>query len=965
MRTVVILLLIATSCLGNTINSASVNLSDVQAAVSSANPGDIVQVPAGSATWSGGLTIGKSITLQGTASAAPSSPVQGPGVSSTFITRGSGFSSRSNYLITISPSSDVPVRITGFHFDNGAGSSVPANNLCTVFIVGNDTSPIKQVRIDNCTFNTGSQVVWWNGGAYGVTDHCLFQNCWIGVIIYGGSSDLGDKAFARNDYAAGSANFPFTEDCIFIWNLAGYPGSPWVTYHWGGGRSVLRHCTIDSTGASIGSTGPVDCHGNQNYWHIPGESNQRGTIRFEFYNNIVKMGKGAYQVMDARGGSMIVHDNTFTTTDGDKPNIIDFRDEEDDAGNTPGIPLRSPVQWPCEDQITASFIWNNTMNGSPGKIGIGTFGDSNTTSGDPFYIKVNRDYWLSPPNGSTTTVYPLPPNGPTIALYPSPYANLQLTSYTPYAYPHPLTGASPTPTPSPSPSPTPTVTPTPVPTPTATPVPTPSPTATPTPSSTPSPTPTSTPSPTVTPTPSATPSAGTYTTAFPLTENPISEGGIWLTGKTTGLDWSDVSTTPGDARGQQTPDGPTYNDSTAILTGSWNPTQTASAVVIASTDPAAGTQEVELRLRSNISAHSCTGYEIYYSVIPSNPYLYITKWLGPVDSFSIVTGTTGSSVAVKTGDVVLATASGNTITGYINGVQKIQLTDSSFPTGNPGIGFYISGAGGAPSSQSQYGFSSFTATGAIVAPTPTPTPTPVPTPTATPTVTPTPTATPSPTATATPSPTISPTATPSATPTPSVTPRGMGIVQHNHRTAGYGSSISAVYGPETAGDTNIIQVIHPSAQSVKTVAGTNGNKYVLAKSVNVSSYTIEVWYAIGVNAGTETATISFTGSTSNPGICFLEASGISALDTTTGQAINSGIGMSSGFVTTSFGPELLFGGFLTGNSFQAPGIGWIHLDTDSQGDGDEYQIVASAGEYAATATQSSGSFSAAILAGFR
>ena len=76
--------------------------------------------------------------------------------------------------------------------------------------------------------------------------------------------------------------------------------------------------------------------------------------------------------------------------------------------------------------------------------------------------------------------------------------------------------------------------------------------------------------------------AGSYSTNFPLTENPISENGRWINGKAVGLDWSDVSTTGGFARGQQTPDGggsKNFNDATALLAGSWGPDQTAQAVV--------------------------------------------------------------------------------------------------------------------------------------------------------------------------------------------------------------------------------------------------------------------------------------------------------------------------------------------------------------------------------------------------
>jgi len=45
--------------------------------------------------------------------------------------------------------------------------------------------------------------------------------------------------------------------------------------------------------------------------------------------------------------------------------------------------------------------------------------------------------------------------------------------------------------------------------------------------------------------------ASTYTTNFPLTEDPISEGGKWINGKKDGVDWANVRTTPGFAFGTE------------------------------------------------------------------------------------------------------------------------------------------------------------------------------------------------------------------------------------------------------------------------------------------------------------------------------------------------------------------------------------------------------------------------------
>ena len=158
-----------------------------------------------------------------------------------------------------------------------------------------------------------------------------------------------------------------------------------------------------------------------------------------------------------------------------------------------------------------------------------------------------------------------------------------------------------------------------------------------------------------------------YSTAFPLTENPISEGGNWINGQTDGLDWHDMSTTPGLAIGHQS--GTSYTDGTALLTGSWGPNQTVEAVVHAVNPKDSCYQEVELRLRSTLTPHSCTGYEISFKATKtSGAYLIIVRWNGPLGDFTYLVNTTGAQYGVTEGDVVKATIVGNVITAYLNGV---------------------------------------------------------------------------------------------------------------------------------------------------------------------------------------------------------------------------------------------------------------------------------------------------------
>jgi chitodextrinase len=191
----------------------------------------------------------------------------------------------------------------------------------------------------------------------------------------------------------------------------------------------------------------------------------------------------------------------------------------------------------------------------------------------------------------------------------------------------------------------------------------------------------------------------TYTTDFANTENPISESGNWINGGTDGLDWADIRTTPGFAYSASSLPS-TFGDPTAVLAGTWGPTQTVSAVVKISTAPSDGLAEVELRLRSSISAHRCTGYEFLYSLFGS--YWQIVRWNGPLADFTYI-GSSGSGRALVTGDVLTATVTNSTFYFYLNGSLLGTAMDSTFTSGSPGIGFYPN------SSTLDWGFSSFTA----------------------------------------------------------------------------------------------------------------------------------------------------------------------------------------------------------------------------------------------------------------
>jgi hypothetical protein len=248
----------------------------------------------------------------------------------------------------------------------------------------------------------------------------------------------------------------------------------------------------------------------------------------------------------------------------------------------------------------------------------------------------------------------------------------------------------------------------------------------------------------------------TYFTSFPSTENPISEGGNWINGGTTGLDWTDARTTTNKTFGTESGIGADkFDDSIAALSGTWGNDQAAQATVFVSSQ-SPFSAEAELLLRRTITPHFSGGYEFNCSVAPSNPYMFIIRWPGPLgrtlDSFTTVAGRLG--IGCVNGDVIGATAIGSTLTMYKNGVPIISGTDTAYSDGSPGVGFFVNN----PGTVANFGFTNFAANdnGTLPVLNPTATPKTAPTASATPTTAAVPSATPAPTPVAEPSPTPAP-----------------------------------------------------------------------------------------------------------------------------------------------------------------------------------------------------------------
>jgi hypothetical protein len=206
-----------------------------------------------------------------------------------------------------------------------------------------------------------------------------------------------------------------------------------------------------------------------------------------------------------------------------------------------------------------------------------------------------------------------------------------------------------------------------------------------------------------------------YSTSFPATENPISEGGVWTNGDVVGLDWTDVQTSGGLAHRTQIPGTPPpFDDSIACLSGF--PANHYAMAVLSNSAPS-GELEVELLLRWAISANVARGYEI---TIIDNGNMYLVDWGGAVNNFAIIDGPITTNVSTADGAIWYAQVVGNTVTVKCNGTTVLTrdveawATANSrtyWSTGNPGLGFYTDNSLGAPSAGTTYAWSSFEAGG--------------------------------------------------------------------------------------------------------------------------------------------------------------------------------------------------------------------------------------------------------------
>lgn len=427
--------------------AASCSFLDVLSAYNAATAGDSVEVPAGSCIWSSELSITKPVILRGA----------GPDLTLVTNSMPSGSS-----LINIAPSSNAfLIRITAFGFQLGPLKS----GRRAITIKGKPSTSFipTNLRIDHNAITGGGGdpgAITTIGRVFGLIDHNTFTNCYSAVFGWGIGYDnqAWIDAYNAGGIFAGTANAMFVEDNSFILNNdAGshITTDAQVYLQEGGSSYVVRYNTFDASAVTNPNIIELmyNHHGNQDYClNYPGTC-FRGMPIFESYNNTGICSSSSCEFMSIRGGAVLIHDETFSSS-GNALAILKVSEEEC-WQSAFFSPLRTA--WPAQDQVTNSFFWNVTFNGK--SVVDLDFGSENNRCSASF-IRKDRDYFMHAPCGASDSkdaygnacTYgrtsfvgsrfgassTMPTAGDTSTMVFTPNGANAFYPYTSYPYPHPF-----------------------------------------------------------------------------------------------------------------------------------------------------------------------------------------------------------------------------------------------------------------------------------------------------------------------------------------------------------------------------------------------------------------------------------------------------------------------------------------------------------------------------------------------
>jgi hypothetical protein len=280
-----------------TITAATCSSTDVQTALNKvAADGTIVNIPAGTCTWTNSIAYNQvySTTIQGqtTCSGTPASSC----IDNTIITDNfPRTTSGDNPILSINTAAGKSFRMTGITFAqiNGGGT---AHTYAGVLLISGSS---QSVRLDHLDFlNINQTVLSWIG-AFGVIDHVYAHL--VSEFIRPRMRGNGDASFSSATNF-GTNQFVFVEDSAMTMDAPNSNGVG-VTDCFTGGRMVIRHNNLNWASVGEHSTGHA--------------GDDRGCRAAEVYLNNFTLNGGSFSQFNGVGieaGPAMLWGNTYATS---------------------------------------------------------------------------------------------------------------------------------------------------------------------------------------------------------------------------------------------------------------------------------------------------------------------------------------------------------------------------------------------------------------------------------------------------------------------------------------------------------------------------------------------------------------------------------------------------------------------------------------------------------------------------
>jgi len=312
----------------STYNAADCNRNSVNAVINgpthTAVDGDVIQIPAGSCTWTTGIAVpaGIGITIKGTGTPNGTPATTGASASCSATTITDNTVGGSMFVLQPTTSSSLSrvscMKVLGSGAANSLNSVIGVQGTCSA-------STCPNIRIDNITFdqslyglifNSGTVIV--TGDVFGVVDHDTVSSVAVTSLIefvnynngkWNNSGLWGDQSWTSPN-SFGTAKALYLENNslglgVEIGETEGIP--PGGHDHEGGGRVVGRFNACNGCASGVSNHG-TDSNGRP-----------RGGRQIEFYGNsfvCTNTGGGCQGGVPIRSGVNLMFGNSLTVSAG-------------------------------------------------------------------------------------------------------------------------------------------------------------------------------------------------------------------------------------------------------------------------------------------------------------------------------------------------------------------------------------------------------------------------------------------------------------------------------------------------------------------------------------------------------------------------------------------------------------------------------------------------------------------------